>query len=765
MGSLIVINLFSFAFFETKLSTKNHLRTEGCYWQDNDNYTNLAKWYCGKPSSIEEPLSLRDDNSYNYLKFRASSTFLRDVNGFAFAYGNGDFFLQNLKEEKPIKINNPKENKITSIKRIENQGLFVTGNQNGDIFVWSSKDLIILNKIPLHKGAILSLAYEPSMDLLAVGGEDGKITILEIDSLKVVKILYGHYSSITSLEFSPNQKKLFSGSYDTYAYAWDINTWKKKFLLKGHEEIYDIKVGKEGNDIYISTRSGFIFSCLFKNWQCKKVHWKGYSRNKFLRPKIRVPIPYDKKNIYPHIILGDKLGHLYLYNNNFDHEIGKHYFHKSAISTLSLDSSGKYLFTASIDGSFKIFSLTSLKTILDYKVIKGVDSLTKGLLGISHTYRQAGYPFLESIFMKMLDMYSACSVRIVQSWFMVFFFLIFYVQIKKYFNSITSLLFMSQLCFKDNPFYYFARADITELFLTIFLTCIITIYFKYLKSPSLNSNYLYFFLASTFLSMQINLLTGVYLIILFIISLALSLLVRKENFVYGHKSFYKALILLFSILPLVFFTKSLYPESSKFKSENLLAQKATLLPPNQNDAEILKFKKFNKISNKFERLGNRIHYNGNNHFMPIFREVDRLTLVDPETKEYVHYTKKEASSIILRLTKNNLSLIFFSGLKNVLKNYSIFFKASSLKGIVKFLWILVVLLGVYYAFKSQNKFIVASLLLTSFGYFCFFCFMHNVHDRYWFFQSNFVVLSFAIGFNKIWNYSRILIIKSHFYKI
>ncbi len=91
-----------------------------------------------------------------------------------------------------------------------------------------------------HTDAITSVAFSKDRSYVLTGSRDGTARIWDIKALEAVKsyVLTGHTKGITSVATSPSSDKVLTGSWDKTARIWDISNPESvtSYELKGHKE-------------------------------------------------------------------------------------------------------------------------------------------------------------------------------------------------------------------------------------------------------------------------------------------------------------------------------------------------------------------------------------------------------------------------------------------------------------------------------------------------------------------------------------------------
>ena len=195
-----------------------------------------------------------------------------------------------------------------------------------------------------------------------IKNDDGK-DIKKILMGKPLKSFHGHNHFVSSLALNSDNTKLVSGSWDKTIRLWDIPTSKSDLLFKGHT--------KDVLSVAFSHDERLIFSGAMDN-SLKYWNTKGdlrYDNNQFIGwVSCILNIKKGKTN---YIAVGCWDGTVKILNSdyNVDKEIpGGEY----AVTSLSTDDDGDFLFIAYKDGTVKVWNIDENSTGKEEENIKQV---------------------------------------------------------------------------------------------------------------------------------------------------------------------------------------------------------------------------------------------------------------------------------------------------------------------------------------------------------------------------------------------------------
>lgn len=97
---------------------------------------------------------------------------------------------------------------------------------------------------------IYSACFSHNGKLIAAATKDHSIIIWDTETMNVVKVLKGHTSSVRYAIFSPDDKKVVSASDDHTIKLWDIETGKEIHTLIGHDsQVFTVDISSDGKQI------------------------------------------------------------------------------------------------------------------------------------------------------------------------------------------------------------------------------------------------------------------------------------------------------------------------------------------------------------------------------------------------------------------------------------------------------------------------------------------------------------------------------------
>ncbi|KIG14629.1 High-affnity carbon uptake protein Hat/HatR [Enhygromyxa salina] len=109
-----------------------------------------------------------------------------------------------------------------------------TGHSDGAVLIW---ELASGNQLRLdeHESAVRDLAFSPTGDRLASAGSDGVTRIWDAQTGALLLELRGHDDAVLQVEFGELGARVFTASADATLRVWDARTGAVQAVLTGHE--------------------------------------------------------------------------------------------------------------------------------------------------------------------------------------------------------------------------------------------------------------------------------------------------------------------------------------------------------------------------------------------------------------------------------------------------------------------------------------------------------------------------------------------------
>lgn len=131
-----------------------------------------------------------------------------------------------------------------------NNAQIATGSQNGFVDIWTLASPGAPLTKPIHRGAILTLAYSPNGRYLVTGGADGTAVILDPKTLEKRSILQ-HDDQVKDIAFNKSGDWFVTVSNDRKIRMWKTETGRLLLVMSQDDFVQNVEVSD--NDLWIAT--------------------------------------------------------------------------------------------------------------------------------------------------------------------------------------------------------------------------------------------------------------------------------------------------------------------------------------------------------------------------------------------------------------------------------------------------------------------------------------------------------------------------------
>ena len=243
-----------------------------------------------------------------------------------------------------------------------------------------------IGKLEGHTKAVTSLACGKDEDgeiILISGSRDKSIIIWDLnlnveeeqDKENVLagrprKSLLGHNHFVSSLALSSDCSKLVSGSWDKTARLWDLNSYRCERLLSGHtKDILSVAFSHDERMIFTGSMDNSL-----KYWntmgQCK------YTNNQF-GGWVSSIININKAKEGNMVAVGTWDSRVHIFNSDYENFAEIHDGNDYAVTSMSVDEYGDFLFVAYKNGKIQVYNIKDSKSeekyVLKQEIETGVD--------------------------------------------------------------------------------------------------------------------------------------------------------------------------------------------------------------------------------------------------------------------------------------------------------------------------------------------------------------------------------------------------------
>jgi len=277
--------------------------------------------------------------------------------------------IWDIKTKKEISMLTHDDVSIKSIIFIDNETLISTSSLN--IELWDLKNKKLLKSVSTGMDDLENIDISKDKKMLALGGR-----VVKVKDLTNNKIIFQSERDIrtmvNSVKFSPNGKILATCSSNGTIELWNIKSRKKIALLRGHtSSINDIEFSKDGLTLISSSDDKTIRFWDISNIENKNFKFKrdGGGTNDIIfskTGKLFASTGYWSNNIY-------------LWDTETLHIQNILKGHTNKVKKLLFSSDEKKIFSASDDGTIKIWDLENqknIKTLIHEKNSKTINKIT-----------------------------------------------------------------------------------------------------------------------------------------------------------------------------------------------------------------------------------------------------------------------------------------------------------------------------------------------------------------------------------------------------
>ncbi|HIJ91052.1 MAG: hypothetical protein OEV89_10155 [Desulfobulbaceae bacterium] len=235
------------------------------------------------------------------------------------------------------------------------------GNDN-TLRIWNVKYGTLETTQKETKNNLLALAYSPDgKNIIATENWDGKIQMWDAINVRLIRSIQGHADWVLCVAYSPDGKEFVTGSRDGSVYVWDAESGARLRVLRDPEldPVNSVVYSPDGRYVMAATQSRHILS------------WQKSESNLF--------------NFYEG--------------------------HDLSVTSLAFPSSGKYVISAGLDGSIRVWNGPGqggpdsvLAQAMKYEA--GTDPMEQDLALAAKLYQQAAEKGQVEAMFRLGTMYS-----------------------------------------------------------------------------------------------------------------------------------------------------------------------------------------------------------------------------------------------------------------------------------------------------------------------------------------------------------------------
>ncbi|MES2518900.1 MAG: WD40 repeat domain-containing protein [Bacteroidota bacterium] len=114
--------------------------------------------------------------------------------------------------------------------------LIVSGGASREVALWDVSTGSLVKSLKGHTDDIVCVRFDPNGRYIASGSVDKTIIIWDVLSGQIVNRMVGHSDYVRDVNFSPDGRFLVSASWDQTAIIWDVLTGRQVQVLTGHRD-------------------------------------------------------------------------------------------------------------------------------------------------------------------------------------------------------------------------------------------------------------------------------------------------------------------------------------------------------------------------------------------------------------------------------------------------------------------------------------------------------------------------------------------------
>jgi WD40 repeat protein len=172
-------------------------------------------------------------------------------NGRSVVLGAGiTLYFQELEGDRRLHGHGRNHGTIHSVAWSPDGSAVALGESGGTVRIWNPLLRKEVGILPLHKGAVLSVAFAPKNLVLLSGGDDRALVVYDVKAGMMRRRLPGHNGRVHAVAFSPDGKLAVSGSQDTTVRVWNLSTRQEVKKLTGHRaEVRGVAFTPDGRQV------------------------------------------------------------------------------------------------------------------------------------------------------------------------------------------------------------------------------------------------------------------------------------------------------------------------------------------------------------------------------------------------------------------------------------------------------------------------------------------------------------------------------------
>ncbi len=225
--------------------------------------------------------------------------------------------------------------------------LLVAGGLNGGIKIWEIESARVLSALEGHGGSVNALVFRAD-GLLASAGGDGRVKLWDAAQGRLIKTLEGHAGGAFGVALSADGKRVASGGADKLVKVWDVATGASQTFAGHADMVRSVAFSADGNRVASASRDKSI-----KVWDAAS----GAEVKTIAGDEGFSFVAYDPAG--KRLLAGTAAGRVSSYDAATFAEIYARDSHTGDINGAAFSRGGRWLVTASEDGSLRLWEAES----------------------------------------------------------------------------------------------------------------------------------------------------------------------------------------------------------------------------------------------------------------------------------------------------------------------------------------------------------------------------------------------------------------------
>lgn len=141
--------------------------------------------------------------------------------------------------------------------------LGATGDEGGSVRIWDLQTGVLRAALKSNRVRVVALQFSDDGQFLAAGGSFDRINVWRTDTCKLVKAMQTASGTTESLDFSPDNERLVSGGRDgrVRVWNWRVARIERQIEISPGEKsvVYLVRFSPDGNSVHVASEHGRTF--------------------------------------------------------------------------------------------------------------------------------------------------------------------------------------------------------------------------------------------------------------------------------------------------------------------------------------------------------------------------------------------------------------------------------------------------------------------------------------------------------------------------